>query len=393
MSLSLTTARPSPAPLQLPDSEFSWRIERLVAAMAENQFDELVLYGWPWRPDNVRYATGAATTGGATLVRITGDGAVSALVFSRDDWAAIARVGWVDDVTLAPRLDPAVFRAFLDGIPARARVGVSHLELMPAGVTGMLTASAPGVVWETATRCLDLVRLVKSGWEQERMVVGADVAARGWQAMLGVLEPGVCEYEVVAAVEREIKSDGAEDNFMLIAFGGVEVRAMHAPEDRRLGVTDMVRTELTPQVDGYYAQVCRTGVPVRPTADQQRIYDVFYAAMEAGIATVRAGVTAHEVAKAQNDILRRHGFGEYCTPQHTRVRGHALGLHPDETPGLMEGDHTVIPEGATIVVHPNTYNPVVGYMVVGDPVIVTATGSRRLVVADPSMPCGLGLAS
>jgi Xaa-Pro aminopeptidase len=134
-------------------------------------------------------------------------------------------------------------------------------------------------------------------------------------------------------------------------------------------------------------------VPIRPSADQQRIYDVFYEAMEAGIATVRAGVTAHDVAKAQNDVLRRHGFGEYCTPQHTRVRGHALGLHPDETPGLQEGDETVIPEGATIVVHPNTYNPVVGYMVVGDPVIVTAQGSRRLAVADHTLPSGLAVSS
>jgi Xaa-Pro dipeptidase len=39
---------------------------------------------------------------------------------------------------------------------------------------------------------------------------------------------------------------------------------------------------------------------------------------------------------------------------------------------------TPIEAGMTMIVHPNTYHPDVGYMVLGDAVIVTATGADVL---------------
>src|SRR5262245_44815776 len=129
--MTVDTARSPRTVPDLPGEEFTWRIGRLTAAMAENGFDELLVYGWPWRPDNVRYVTGAPTTGGASSVRVTSTGQVSALVWSRGDWAAIVRAGWVDDVTYAPGLSGADLAALLAGLDVGARVGVTHLELMP----------------------------------------------------------------------------------------------------------------------------------------------------------------------------------------------------------------------------------------------------------------------
>jgi Xaa-Pro aminopeptidase len=96
------------------------------------------------------------------------------------------------------------------------------------------------------------------------------------------------------------------------------------------------------------------------------------------MAAVKPGVTAHEVAMAENDVFRKHGYGEYCSDQWTRVRGHGLGLHLDESP-IIEGNHTVLPEGATFIIHPNTYTPIAGYHVFGDQVVVTSTGAELLV--------------
>jgi Xaa-Pro dipeptidase len=96
------------------------------------------------------------------------------------------------------------------------------------------------------------------------------------------------------------------------------------------------------------------------------------------MAAVRPGVTAHDVAKAQNDVFRGRGFGEYCTSQYTRVRGHGHGLHLDETP-IIEGNETVLPENAVFIIHPNTYTPLAGYHVLGDPVRVTKDGCEVLI--------------
>jgi Xaa-Pro aminopeptidase len=100
--------------------------------------------------------------------------------------------------------------------------------------------------------------------------------------------------------------------------------------------------------------------------------------MEAGIATVKAGVTAADIARAENDVFRKHGLGEYCTSKYTRVRGHGLGLMPDMKPAILEDVDTVLEAGMALIVHPNTYHPEAGYMVLGDVVVVGETGCEVL---------------
>jgi Xaa-Pro aminopeptidase len=140
---------------------------------------------------------------------------------------------------------------------------------------------------------------------------------------------------------------------------------------------DLVTTELTPCVDGYYAQICRTLVVGPPSAAQLSAYAVYVEALEAGIAAVRPGATHGDVARAQNDVFRRHGLGEYVSSEYTRVRGHGLGLFVDGV-HVLEDVGLVLEPDMTLIVHPNTYHPVVGYVVLGDTVRVTADGCRVL---------------
>src|SRR5262249_22674592 len=200
-----------------------------------------------------------------------------------------------------------------------------------------------------------------------------------WEAFLASLRADTAEFEVVAHVEERLKRLGAEDNFMLIASGGDEVRGMTPPGPRRLEPGDLVRTELTPQLGGYFAQICRSATVGPRSEGERRSFALSREALEAGLDAVRAGVTAHDVAAAQNDVFRRHGLGEYTTSRYTRVRGHGHGLHPDEIPAIVEGDRTVLEEGAVVIVHPNTYTPLAGYHVLGDPVIVTRNGHAPLL--------------
>jgi Xaa-Pro aminopeptidase len=60
------------------------------------------------------------------------------------------------------------------------------------------------------------------------------------------------------------------------------------------------------------------------------------------------------------------------------VRGHGHGLHLDEV-AIIEGVDTVLEEGSVVIVHPNTYTPLAGYHVLGDPVVVTREGSEPLL--------------
>jgi Xaa-Pro aminopeptidase len=358
-------------------AELTHRHARVRAAMAEDGLDLVIAFAPGWRRENVRYFTDAGLSGTASLVLFPAVGEVSAYSTRRSDLPELTRPGWVKEAALLDVLDPAALTAKLRDLRPR-RVGVAHGELLPVVLSDALRTALPGAEIVSATSLMDRVRLVKSDWELARMRRSATVCAAGWEAFVDALEPGLPEYRIVADVEAAIKKLGAEDNFMLIASGKDEVRGMTAPTPRLLEVGDMVRTELTPQMDGYWLQICRSAVVGEPSDGQRKSFDLFNESVEAGMSVVRPGITAHDVAKAQNDVFRKYGYGEYCTSQYTRVRGHGHGLHLDETP-IIEGNETELPENAVFIIHPNTYTPLAGYHVLGDPVRVTKDGCEVLI--------------
>lgn len=359
--------------------EFQWRVGRVRQAMAEANLEGLLCYAAGWRAENVRYLTGTGLRGSFTLVYLPAVGEATAFVSHPQDQQAILAQGWIRDVRPLGLPQCAALAERLHEGGAPGRLGVAHLELMPTLLAEAVTRALPKGELTSATRLMDRVRMVKSEWELEQMRRAGQVAMAGWQAFVSAVRPGGREYEIVAAVEAEIKGRGATDNFMLIASGKEEVMGMTPPGDRVLEPGDMVRTELTPQLNGYYAQICRT-VVVGPANDgQRRSHELFREALEAGLAAVHAGVTAAEIARAENEVFRKYGYGQYCTSQYTRVRGHGLGLHPDDVPQILEDNQTVLEENAVIVVHPNTYTPLAGYHVLGDPVVVKAHGYEPLL--------------
>jgi Xaa-Pro aminopeptidase len=182
---------------------------------------------------------------------------------------------------------------------------------------------------------------------------------------------------VVADTEAWFRAQGCPENFMILGSGGPEMRAMHPATERRLTAGDLVTTELTPCLDGYYAQICRTLVLGRPNGVQKAAFAIFVEALQAGIDCVKPGNTHGEVARAQNDVFRRHGLGDYVTSKYTRVRGHGMGLFVDG-PHVLEDVNLVLEPDMTLVVHPNTFHPVAGDIVLGDTVRVTAGGCKVL---------------
>jgi Xaa-Pro aminopeptidase len=277
--------------------------------------------------------------------------------------------------SLALRLAPA-----LDDLLAKepaAVVGINGLEQMEARFVRAVRdvcKAAP----VSATLDVEEIRRVKTPEEIEWVRKAAALADRGYQQFVSVCEPGMTEFELVAEVEAFVKSNGAEDNFMLVASGGTEVTGMKPPTARKFKLGDSVTTELTPQVNGYYAQICRTLVIGAPNEKQLQAYSIFAEAQRAAQDLLRPGVDISDVARVQNDVFRKHGFGEYTGPQYTRVRGHNLGLYPDELPHVLENVHYVVKPDMVVIAHPNTYLPLSGYMVFGDTLLVTETGCVSL---------------
>jgi Xaa-Pro aminopeptidase len=246
------------------------------------------------------------------------------------------------------------------------------MEMMVARFVGLFSNPV------SATWDVEELRRVKTPREMESIRQAANLADRGYHHFASEIQIGMTEYELVAAVESVLKCNGAEDNFMLIASGGTEVTGMKPPTGRRFQEGDSVTTELTPQCDGYWAQICRTLVLGEPNAKQREAFSIFFEAQQAAERFLKPGVNISDVARVQNDVFRKYGYGDYTGPKYTRVRGHGLGLHCDENPYILEDVNYTVKEGMTVIAHPNTYLPLSGYMVFGDSLVVTADGCASL---------------
>ena len=341
------------------------RLSQLTGLMAERGWDVLVLYGHAWRKDFFRCLVNMNFSGSHAAAALFRSGEVHAIVTDPWDGESLAacitgKVAVVCD--FAQGLSE--FAATVKG----ASIAVTGMEIMEERFVQAIPAPV------SATSLVEELRRVKTPQEIERLQKAADLSDRGYQHFARVVEIGMAEYELVAEVEAFLKTNGAEDNFMLIASGGTEVTGMKPPTERRFQEGDSVITELTPQVDGYYAQICRTLVLGEPSPKQRESFAIFSEAQKAAEDLLRPGVNIADVARVQNDVFRKYGYGEYTGPKYTRVRGHNLGLHPDENPYVLEEVNYIVKKDMVLIAHPNTYLPLSGYMVFGDTLRVTADG-------------------
>jgi Xaa-Pro aminopeptidase len=90
------------------------------------------------------------------------------------------------------------------------------------------------------------------------------------------------------------------------------------------------------------------------------------------------GATAGAVCEKMDDCFRAAGYSDYCRPPYMRVRGHGLGITSDLPGDLVNESERKMEAGMTFVMHPNQYLPETGYLMCGEPVLITADGAQAL---------------
>ncbi|PWT89587.1 MAG: hypothetical protein C5B56_06875 [Proteobacteria bacterium] len=348
------------------------RRERLLAEMRQSGIEAIVVYGTSWQEAYLRYVSDFAILEADGIAVVTADGHCRLFVESAAEAERAQEEVREVETRWVRNLGQAVGGA-LEAISNHRLAAAPH-ALLPA----WLTAGERKFRLEDGTAILDRLLMEKLPDEIAVMRRAVALADKGYEFFRSAARIGRKQYEVVADVEAFLRQNGSPDNFMIIGSGNADVRGMAPPSERKLKPGDLVTTELTPAIEGYLAQICRTLVLGEATEVQKQAFAIWHEAMEAGIAAVRPGVSAADVARAENDVFRRHGLGEFTTSKYTRVRGHGLGLSTDIKPSLLEDVDIVLRPGMTLIVHPNTYHPEAGYMVLGDVVVVTESGCERL---------------
>ena len=358
--------------------------ERKIAILREmaDQFgtEAVLVYSPAWRKENFRYITGVNFYGPFAMALYLRKSEEVYLFLSPDYDIGRAKKSLSGVAGFLPSNDRGAALAKLLQDKGIRLAGISGGGVFPARIQQAIRGA--GVETRAAEGIIEKKRYRKTPEEVECLRAAVNLADRAFPTFVDSISRGLNEFEIVAEVEYALKKMGAEDNFMLISTGQTEVYGMTPPQNRTAKPGDLVLTELTPQLNGWWCQICRTVVKGEPSEVQKRIFNIFMEAEQAGLDLLKPGVNINDVAKAENDVFRKYGYGDYITSQYTRVRGHGHGMHLDEAPTVNEGVDFIVDEGMVIVIHPNTYNPETGYMVMGDPVVVTKDGYKMLATTE-----------
>ena len=205
----------------------------------------------------------------------------------------------------------------------------------------------------------------------------AKIAEETQEYMLSIVKPGMREDELAAELKWYTRNLGCEDNFYMMTSGKHSM-AVQTPCGRVLEKGDLVLGELTPSYDGQMAQICRT-LSLGPASEVvKEKYALLVVAMKKGIEQAKPGNKMSQVCNAINAVLEAEGYGKYCHPPHIKRRGHGLGFGNGLPGDVAPDNEIVLEEDMFFVIHPNQYLPETGYMMCGEPTLITKSGAELL---------------
>jgi Xaa-Pro dipeptidase len=271
--------------------------------------------------------------------------------------------------------------ATLKDVAAKYRLDVARSISVGLSLLGQALTARIGVGLGTLPKpadelARDLAR-IRTAEELKAAERATWIAERGYERVLEFARPGLREYELAAELCCFTKKLGAEDNFLLMSASQHNL-AVRAAGERVLDVGDIILSEITPCYRGQFSQICRTTVIGEPRPLLREKFAILQDAMSAGLEAGRAGATVTDLTRAINGVIAKAGYGDYCRPPYMRVRGHGLGITSDRPGDIVERNERVLESGMVFVMHPNQYIPESGYLMCGEPVVVTDEGCRAL---------------
>ena len=183
--------------------------------------------------------------------------------------------GQINDIV--GRIRELVAEGAAAGIPlggsGRPRVGMQMWFQTPAFLVDLFRHVNPKVEVVSSDPVMDALRMVKDPEEIVLMTEAQRIAGVGMDRARELLRPGVTAQEVAAEATYAMMRAGAEGTSTPIFVNfGIETCMLHGRlSPRTLERGELVLVDLTPQVDGYCANLARTFVLGEPDFRQAEL--------------------------------------------------------------------------------------------------------------------------
>jgi Xaa-Pro aminopeptidase len=223
------------------------------------------------------------------------------------------------------------------------------------------------------------LRARKDATELAQMRKAALLASDVMESAIGLLKPGVREFEVAAEIEYQMRKRGASGAAFesLVAFGARAALPHARPTAKRLRKNELVVLDLGAILGKYCSDITRTVYVGKAPARIRLWYQAVLEAQAAAIEAIGPGKSGGEVDAAARGVLAAYRLDQYFV----HSTGHGLGLEVHEDPRLAKGQKTQLASGNVITIEPGVYIAGLGGIRIEDDVVVHQGRSEVLTRA------------
>ena len=238
---------------------------------------------------------------------------------------------------------------------AKAKLGVQSRSL-PFAVVRLLQEEFPNLTLVEATPALLAARRIKTAREIALLRRVSHVVDVGHNALARLVrEAGRNEVdmwgELTARMFEVVGHDVPVTGELVTGPRAATVLYPNGPHNRITQPGDAALMDISPRVDGYWADCTNTHVigDVPPTAAQHRYASAAQDACEAAMAALKPGARACDAFHAADRAFQSHGL------QSAHYAGHQIGVVVNELPRLVPYDQSLIEAGMVFSVEPGVY--------------------------------------
>lgn len=242
-----------------------------------------------------------------------------------------------------------------------------------------LKAAMPDARFIPVNQKTEKLRTLKDDSEIALIEKACEISCQAFEAILGIIHPGMTELEIRFELESAMYRFGAEKTaFDTIIASGPNGSLPHAiPSTRIIKTGEMVTMDFGARYGGYCADMTRT-VAIGAIDDaKRRVYDTVLTAQLRALDAIKPGVVCSEVDKVARSFIDEAGYAG----RFGHGLGHSLGLDIHENPRFNTSCEAVLAEGIVITDEPGIYLPGDCGCRIEDTVLVTGDGCRRLTPA------------
>jgi len=252
---------------------------------------------------------------------------------------------------------------------------------------GMRRNLGDGYRIEIATPLVDMTRGRKTASELALIKRSHEITAEVIKAAASILKPGITTTEVGRFINQAHRKTAGVDSFFVIVLFGVATSFPHGVKDpQTLKEGDWVLIDTGCRLHGYHSDITRTFVFGKPTADQQKAWDVEKAAQVAGFAAAKNGLPCSVVDDAARKSLESNGYGpDYKLPGLPHRTGHGCGLDIHEAPYVVRGNSQLLETGMVFSCEPTLIVPGKFGVRLEDHFHMTDSGPEWFTMPSPSM--------